>query len=453
MISRNPFTGEQLGSYPELSPDSISLAISKSHQAFINWRNSSLTVKTQLFASLAGVMDAKKRFLAELITSEMGKPIRESVSEIEKCIWLCRHHADQANFDLAPIVVKTEAKLSQVSFEPTGIIFAIMPWNFPFWQVLRFAVPNIMAGNVALLKHAPNVTGCGLALEQLFIEAGFAPGIFTTIVIDHLDSEIVIASPFVTGVTLTGSAKAGSAVASLAGKHIKKCVLELGGSDPFVVFPDADIETSCVAATRSRLLNAGQVCIAAKRFIVHEDIIDAFIALQLEKFEQLRPGNPLDPQTEIGPMARPDLTDQIERQVNESIRMGAKLICGGKRSSSNREIYLPTLLTNVDKGMPVYDEETFGPVAIIIPFRSKEEAIMRMNDTAYGLGASIWTSDEALAEEVASRAQAGAVFVNSMTKSDPRLPFGGVKKSGFGRELHSIGMKEFMNTKTTWIES
>jgi succinate-semialdehyde dehydrogenase/glutarate-semialdehyde dehydrogenase len=401
---------------------------------------------------IGDVMADHKEQLAILITNEMGKPIRESRAEIEKCILLCRHYSKPENAGLNPVQVKTEASESYVTFEPMGVIFAIMPWNFPFWQVLRFAVPNLVAGNTTLLKHAPNVCGCALAIEDLFIKAGFPANVFRALIIHHDETEAIIAHPFVKGVTITGSEKAGKAVATLAGKFLKKSVMELGGSDPFIVFADADVGNTCLVGLKSRMMNAGQVCISAKRFIVEQDIMGDFLAETLSLMEDLRMGDPLDPETDLGPMARPDLLDQIEKQVNDSISMGAKLLFGGRRHEKYPAIYLPTLLTDVHWEMPVVEQETFGPVSVIMPFSTAEEAIRLANNTRFGLAASIWTEDISKAKRMAALIESGAVFINSMTKSDPRLPFGGVKNSGYGRELSTFGIREFLNIKTHWID-
>jgi len=422
-------------------------------QAYLNWKQTSQSYRCYLMKQLAGSIELEKEKLAHLITIEMGKPIRESISEIEKCVFLCEYYSQPEHIGLTPESLIVDGNNAMITFEPTGIIFAIMPWNFPFWQVFRFAIPNLIAGNVCLLKHAPNVTGCALAIEELFSAAGFPTDVFRTLIIDTVDVESIISNRKVKGVTLTGSAKAGSSVAALAGKYVKKSVLELGGSDPFLVFPDANLHQSCLTGARSRMINAGQVCIASKRFIVHESVFDKFVEMHHQALRQLVLGDPMEYSTDIGPLARPDLTDQIEEQVKISLELGAVALCGAKRSNLHREIYEPTLLINIQKGMPVYDQETFGPVSVVIPFKDKVEAIELANDTHFGLGASIWSENIELANEVATKIDAGAVFINGMTRSDPRLPFGGTKGSGYGRELHSIGIKEFMNIKTIWTAS
>ncbi len=358
----------------------------------------------------------------------MGKIISESRAEIEKCAWLCEYYADNSEDLLKPEFIETDAGKSYVRYDAVGIIYGIMPWNFPFWQVLRAAVPTIMAGNTFVLKHAPNVMGCGLAMEKLFLDSGFPKNIFNNLLINIDLSETVIASPFVQGVTLTGSQRAGSAVASQAGKYLKKTVMELGGSDPYIVLKDAEINTSCKTGVCSRMLNAGQVCISAKRFIVEKEIFDEFIEEQKALLESMDLGDPMLETSDMGPMARLDLLAGIEKQVEESVKMGAEIITGGKRIDN--KFYSPTLITNVSKGMPVYDEETFGPVSVVIPAKDAEDAIRIANDSIYGLGASIWTKNLKLAEEIVKQLEAGVVTVNKPVHSDPRLPFGGVKNPG-----------------------
>lgn len=448
--STNPFSGKQIAVYKEISAAQLNTVIENTHHAFKIWRSESFKKRTELFMKMTDILRDRKEEYSILITSEMGKIISESRAEIEKCAWLCEYYAENADNFLKTEIIKTDALKSFVNFEPVGIIYGIMPWNFPFWQVLRAAVPTIMAGNTFALKHAPNVIGCGSAIEKLFIDAGFSENIFSNLVIDIDLSEKVIANPFVQGVTLTGSQRAGSAVAALAGKHLKKTVMELGGSDPFIVLKDAEINNSCKTGVCSRMLNAGQVCISAKRFIVEEEIFDEFVQEQKALLENMVLGNPMEDNTDMGPMARIDLLEGIEKQVETSVRMGAKIITGGNRINNN--FYAPTLIINVKKGMPVYDEETFGPVSVVIPAKDAEDAIRIANDTNFGLGASLWTQNMELAEQLATKIEAGAVFINGMTKSDPRLPFGGIKQSGYGRELGSLGIREFVNAKTIWIK-
>lgn len=445
----NPFNRKKIADYTTLTAEEIDALILKTNQSFNYWKKISFKNRSNLMIRLAALLIENKEKLAVLISSEMGKIISESRAEIEKCAWLCEYYAQNAEKMLKAEYFETEASSSYVRFEPVGVIYAIMPWNFPFWQVLRAAVPTIMAGNTVLLKHAPNVIGCAIAIEKLFIDAGFPKNVFSNLIIPIELSEKVISHPLVQGVTITGSQKAGSTVASQAGKYLKKCVLELGGSDPFIVLADSDFNKACRVGTHSRMMNAGQVCIAAKRFIVEESIFNDFINQQRDLLRNLKLGNPLDADIDIGPMARPDLLEQIEKQVEDSLQMGAKLYTGGKRIDN--KFYAPTLLINVQKGMPVYDEETFGPVSVVIPAKDADDAVRIANDTYFGLGASIWTKNLQLAEEMAVKINSGAVFINGMVKSDPRLPFGGTKASGYGRELANFGIKEFTNIKTVWI--
>ena len=452
MKSINPYTQEVIAEYEELDKSRLENIITANHESFKKWKNFSYDERGKLFKNLAKLLREKKRELGILITSEMGKIISESEAEVEKCAWLCDYYAENSADLLKPQYYETDASKSYVRFDPIGPIYGIMPWNFPFWQVLRASVPTMMAGNTFLLKHAPNVQGCAVAIENLFTEAGFPEKTFSNLTIDINLSGEVIANPLVQGVTLTGSRRAGMAVASAAGKYLKKSVMELGGSDPYIVLADAEFNESCKTGVCSRMLNGGQVCIAAKRFIVVEDKLDEFIEEQKALLENMWLGDPMDERTDIGPMAREDLLLNIERQVNESVKAGAEIITGGSRLDDKSWFYKPTLITNVKKGMPVYDEETFGPVSVVIPAKDPEDAVRIANDTIYGLGASLWTQDLKLAEELAAKIEAGAVFINGMTKSDPRLPFGGIKQSGYGRELGNYGIKEFTNIKTVWIK-
>lgn len=452
MKSINPFTAKLIAEYEEFSPKQIEKTIKLLHDGFLKWRENQLVDRCLINSRLAVLLTENKEQLATLITSEMGKPISESLAEIEKCAWLCRHYSDTASLNLEPINIKTDALNSSVRFEPLGIIFAIMPWNFPFWQVFRFAVPCIAAGNTVILKHASNVSGCAMAIGNLFNQAASDSVIFKTVILSASRSEEVISHPNIKGVTITGSEQAGKVVASLAGKYLKKVVLELGGSDPLIVFADADLHKCYPQALKSRMLNAGQVCIAAKRFIVHSSIYTQFIDEMTMLVSNLKLGDPMNTDTEIGPLARPEFVEEIEIKVNKSVEMGAKIIVGGNRSPIHSGMYLPTLMTDIKENMPVFCEETFGPVAVIIPFTTDEEAIQIANNTRFGLGASIWTTDIDKAKKVSQSLDAGCVFVNSMVKSDPRLPFGGIKNSGFGRELTTFGVHEFMNIKTEWID-
>ena len=448
----NPYSGKVIAEYPEIDSSRLEALLEKAHEVWNRWKASPFQQREVLFSNMAKMLRAKKEDYAKLITNEMGKILVESRSEVEKCAWLCEYYAEHAEKMLLPEYFNTDASQSFVRFDPVGIVYGIMPWNFPFWQVLRAAVPTMMAGNAFVLKHAPNVTGTAVAIEQLFGEAGFPEHLFTHLIIPIELSEQVIAHPFVEGVTLTGSQRAGRAVAAQAGKYLKKSVLELGGSDPYIVLKDAEFNESCKTGVCSRFLNGGQVCISAKRFIVEAPVLEQFIAEQKRLLENMVLGDPMNEATDMGPMARIDLLENIERQVQKSVERGAKIITGGHRINESSLFYAPTLITNVHKGMPVYDEETFGPVSVVIAAKDADDAVQIANDTSYGLGASIWTQDLELAEKLAANVEAGAVFVNGMTKSDPRLPFGGTKRSGYGRELAYMGIREFVNAKTVWIK-
>jgi len=445
----NPFSGKPIASYAAQNTKEVDNIIKKANNTFSSWKKVPFAERSNFMLNLAVILKRNKEEYTQLITAEMGKIISESRAEIEKCAWLCEYYAENAERMLKSVDFETDASKSTIRFDPIGVVYAIMPWNFPFWQVLRAAVPTIMAGNTVLLKHAPNVFGCAVAIEKLFIEAGFPESVFSNLIIPVELSEQVIAHPMIQGVTITGSQRAGSIVASQAGKYLKKCVLELGGSDPYIVLANSDFKKACQVGTNSRMMNSGQVCIAAKRFIVEVSVFEDFIKQQRDLLQNLKIGNPTDENTDVGPMARIDLLVQIEKQVDESLKMGAKLFTGGKRIDN--KFYAPTLLYDVQKGMPVYNEETFGPVSVVIPAKDADDAVRVANDTSFGLGASIWTNNLDLAEEMAARIDAGAVFINGMVKSDPRLPFGGTKRSGFGRELASFGIREFTNIKTVWI--
>lgn len=448
--SINPYTGELISEHNEHSLKDIENIIHQTHLAHQRWKNYPFEQRAGCFLKLSAILKEQRDALAKLITAEMGKIISESIAEIDKCVLLCNYYAEHAEGMLETQGAISDGTVSYIRFDPVGVIYAIMPWNFPFWQVLRFAVPAIMAGNSVVLKHAPNVIGCAKAIEDLFINSGFPQGVLSNLIIQVELSESVIAHPLIQGVTLTGSQSAGRVVASQAGKYLKKSVMELGGSDPYIVLRDAELNNACKTGMCSRMLNAGQVCISAKRFIVEEIVFDDFVAEQKSLLENMKLGDPMLEETDMGPMARTDLLEQIEKQVSKSIKMGAKLITGGKRI--NELFYAPTLLTGVKKGMPVYNEETFGPVSVVIPAKNAADAVRIANDTSFGLGASIWTKDVVLAEKMAAQIDAGAVFINGMTKSDPRLPFGGTKQSGYGRELSHFGIREFVNIKTVWIK-
>jgi succinate-semialdehyde dehydrogenase/glutarate-semialdehyde dehydrogenase len=385
------------------------------------------------------------------MTLEMGKPIVESESEIEKCAWVCEHYAENGARFLAPERLGSDAAESYVRYDPLGPVLAVMPWNFPFWQVFRFAAPALTAGNVGLLKHANNVSGCALAIEDVFRRAGYPSGVFTSLLMSIELTDEIIGNPGIVAVSLTGSERAGRAVGEAAGKHIKKTVLELGGSDPFIVLDDADLEAAVATAVKSRAINSGQSCIAAKRFIVEKGIAERFTTLFVKAMQALRVGDPLARDTQVGPLARADLVDTLHRQVTTSVRMGAKALAGGAPLSRPGFFYEPTVLSGVQPDMPVFEEETFGPVAAVIEADNPDHAVRLANRSVYGLGASIWTGNVDEAKRLAAGIESGMVFVNGLVKSDPRLPFGGVKRSGHGRELGRVGMHEFVNQKTVWI--
>ncbi|MEM1136191.1 MAG: NAD-dependent succinate-semialdehyde dehydrogenase [Bacteroidota bacterium] len=445
----NPFTNEIIATYPILTEKALSEKLEKSTSAFKTWKGTSFGHRSSLFYKVANLLRENKETYARTITLEMGKAIKEALAEVEKCAWVCEYYAEHAEAFLKDEVIESDAQKSFVSYEPIGAILAVMPWNFPYWQVFRFAAPYLMAGNIALLKHAPNVSGCALAIEGIFKEAGFPEGAFQSLIIDVDLVKQVIKSDIVQGVTLTGSERAGGAVASLAGQNIKKTVLELGGSDPFIVLPDADLAQAAKVAVQSRMLNAGQSCIAAKRFIVVESVKEAFTEKVYQEITALKTGDPLLTETTTGPLARIDLAENLNKQVKATIKAGAGLIVGGEQEKAH---FNPALLVDVKPGMPGFDEETFGPAASIIPVQDEKEAILYANKSIYGLGASIWTKDIEKAVVLGRKINSGGVFINSMVKSDPRLPFGGIKKSGYGRELSHHGIKEFVNAKTIYVD-
>lgn len=448
----SPVTGKQLRVYEGMTWNEVEQAIEQAHEAFLAWRRVSIGDRARLMLRLAALLRERADHYARLMAEEMGKPIRDGRAEVQKCAWVCTYYAEQAADFLAPMPVATDARKSYVAFEPLGVILAIMPWNFPFWQVFRFAAPSLMAGNAAVLKHASNVPGCALALEALFREAGFPEHLFRTLLIRSDQVEQVIVHPRIRAVTLTGSTPAGRAVAAQAGAALKKTVLELGGSDPYLILEDADVAQAAAICAKSRLINSGQSCIAAKRFIVVEAVREPFEQLLVEHMRAARVGDPMDEGTEVGPLARHDLRDALHRQVQESLQRGARLLLGGVIPEGPGAYYPPTVLTDVPKGAPAYEEELFGPVAAVIPVRDEAEAIQVANDTVFGLGAAVFTRDEARGERIAREAlEAGCCFVNDFVRSDPRLPFGGVKESGYGRELSVFGIREFVNIKTVFV--
>jgi len=453
MKSINPATEEVISDHPEHTPAQIEAALQSAQKAFAHWRSVPIADRAPLISRAAAALRASRDTLAPLMTAEMGKPIAASESEVEKCAAACDYFAQNAAQFLAPVPISSDASKSYIRFDPLGPVLAIMPWNFPLWQVIRFAAPALMAGNVALLKHAPNVPGCALALAQIFADASFPPGVFTSLLIsDNQSAEKLIDHPAISAVTLTGSERAGRAVASAAARALKKSVMELGGSDPFIVLQDADIPRAAASAAESRCLNNGQSCIAAKRFIVDRAVADEFESAIIAAMSNLKVGDPMNRSTQIGPLARLDLLETLHRQVQLSVEQGAKLRLGGQRKPGKGFFYEPTVLTDVHPGIPAFDEETFGPVAAIIRAKNADDAIRLANLSRYGLGASIWTRDHDFAQSLAPKVESGSVFINGVVKSDPRLPFGGIKNSGWGRELSSFGIHEFTNIKTIWIK-
>ncbi len=452
IITINPATGEQLESYDEMNERDIQDIIERSHEAHLAWRETGFAERGKLLRNLAEALREDQESLATLMSREMGKPIRQARAEIEKCATGCDYYAEHGESFLAPETVETDAGKSYITYRPLGVVLAIMPWNFPFWQIIRFAVPALMAGNAVLLKHAGNVTGCGLAIEDLFRRAGFPDGLFRTLLIRSDGVEAVVNDDRIAAVTLTGSTEAGRAVASTAGSNVKKTVLELGGSDPYLILEDADLERAAEACATGRLLNSGQSCIAAKRLVVVEPVLEEFQQHLIRAMKAHKVGDPMAEDSDIGPLARTDLRDDLQAQVTTSVERGATLLLGGETPEGPGAFYPPTILANVEKGMPAYDEEVFGPVAAVIAARDEEDAIRIANDTPYGLGAAVFTRDVARGEKIAAeRLEAGSCFVNAFVKSDPRLPFGGVKASGYGRELSELGIREFAYAKTVYI--
>ncbi|WP_313113680.1 NAD-dependent succinate-semialdehyde dehydrogenase [Aequorivita sediminis] len=448
-VSKNPYNGDELNSYKNHSKKEVLEIIDNADKRFYSWREVPFNKRQKLMLAAAAEMRSNKHEYAEMMTLEMGKPISQAEAEVEKCAWVCEYYAENAENHLQNKVIKTDAYKSYVSYEPLGVVLAVMPWNYPFWQVFRFAAPALMAGNICVLKHASNVFGCALNIEKIFSRAGFPDNCFTTLLIGSDAVEKIIENKKVKAVTLTGSGPAGSSVASLAGKNIKKTVLELGGSNALVVMKDCDIEKTLETCVQARFQNTGQSCIAGKRLIVDESIAEEFVEKLVVKVKELKSGDPLDKETYIGTLAREDLAKDIEKQVNDSIKAGAKLVVGGKRKGAYFE---PTVLTNVTENMAVFKEETFGPALSVTTFKTIEEAIDLSNNSRFGLGVSLFTENIEAAEKIIHKFDEGAVFINELVKSDPRLPFGGIKESGYGRELSADGIKEFVNRKTVYIK-
>lgn len=447
--SIHPYDQTLIAEYEVMGDKAVHSALQKAEKAFGHWRKKTFAERALLLQKAAAIMREQKDALAQTISLEMGKVISEAQGEVQKCAWNCDYYAEHGEEMLREQIIASDAYRSYVRFDPIGAVFAIMPWNFPYWQVFRFAAPTLMAGNVVLLKHAPNVCGCALAIAEIFRQAGFPEGVFQTLIVEVDKTEAIIQSDIVQGVTLTGSEYAGSSVAAIAGKHIKKTVMELGGSDPLIVMEDADMERAAKISLLSRMQNAGQSCIAAKRFIILEKAFDEFTEQLIANAQLLRQGNPLEGGITTGPIARKDLAEKLQSQLDRSVQKGAKVLFGGNRDGCNFE---PTLLAGVVPGMAAFEEETFGPMANLILARDVPHAIALANQNRYGLGATIWTRDLAKARQMAGEIHAGSVFVNALVKSDPRLPFGGIRKSGYGRELSEYGMKEFVNVKTVYMD-
>jgi succinate-semialdehyde dehydrogenase / glutarate-semialdehyde dehydrogenase len=452
ITSINPATGEVLKKFEALSAPQVEEKVKKAAETFPKFRRLTFAQRAAMMNKAGEILESEKNEFARLMTSEMGKTFRSAVDEAVKSAWACRYYAENAERFLADEIIETSAKKSYVKYQPMGIILVVMPWNFPFWQVFRFIAPGLMAGNVGLLKHASNVPQCALKIEEILLHAGFPQGAFQTLLIGSDKVDALLADPRIVAATLTGSEEAGVKVGAGAAQRIKKVVLELGGSDPFIVMPSANLEEAVTVGVKARVINNGQSCIAAKRFIVAEAIADRFEREFVAKMEALRIGDPFDEKTELGPLSSADAVTSLHADVQKTIQAGAKLLTGGKPKEGRGNFYLPTVLTNIPPNSPAYREELFGPVASIFRAKNIDDAIRIANDTRFGLGASAWTNDPREQEQFISELEAGMVFINQMVASDPRVPFGGVKKSGYGRELSTFGIREFTNIKTVWVK-
>ena len=449
--SFNPYTGRTLRRFPAFSWPKTERILGQAHRAAPAWQATTFAHRASVLRRAAALLRERQDDLARLMALEMGKPVTDGRAEAQKCAACCDYYAEHAEAFLADELVKTDAGRSFISYQPLGVVLAVMPWNFPFWQVVRFADPALMAGNVGLLKHASNVPQCALALEQIFHDAGLPPACFRTLLIGTDQVEKLLADDRVRAVTLTGSEGAGASVAAIAGAQIKKTVLELGGSDPFIVLADADVALAAKTAAQSRMINAGQSCIAAKRFIVEKPVLRAFISQMKAHLLEMQTGDPLDDATQYGPLARPDLADELAQQVEDSVAQGAKVELFGGQAKPGTALFRPMMLSNVKPGQRAYSEELFGPVALVLVAKDADDAVRLANDSRFGLGAAVWTRDVKRGEALARQIESGAVFVNGLVKSMPELPFGGVKKSGYGRELSYLGIREFVNQKSVWI--
>jgi len=448
----NPATGETLKTFESLTKAQINEKLQRASDTFRVYRETSFAERSAMMTRVAEILEQEKYAFARIMTLEMGKPITGAVGEAEKCAWVCRYYAETAHQHLADVQVETDAAKSYVKFQPLGPVLAVMPWNFPFWQVFRFAAPALMAGNVGLLKHASNVPQCALAIEDIFRRAGFPEGTFQTLLVGSDAVEAILKDSRVAAATLTGSEPAGRSVAGIAGGEIKKTVLELGGSDPFIVMPSANLEQAVSTAVKARTINNGQSCIAAKRFIVSREIYAEFEERFIEEMKALTVGDPLDESSDIGPLATEQILKGLDEQVKTSVAAGAILLSGGKKLGGDGNFYEPTVLANIPRDSPAYSEEIFGPVALLFRVNDINEAIQLANVTDFGLGAAAWTNDESERNQFIDNLEAGCVFINGMVASDPRLPFGGIKNSGYGRELGEFGIREFVNIKTVWIK-